>query len=37
MLGWMDGSICKDCYREYEHRPKSPKELPETSPGENMV
>jgi len=33
----LGGSICKDCYREYEHRPKSSKESTETPPDENMV
>ena len=33
----LGGSICKHCYREYEHRPKSSKESTETPPDENMV
>ena len=33
----LGGSICKDCYRKYECRPKSEQKRTETSRDENMV
>jgi hypothetical protein len=33
----LGGSICKECYSQYLHRPQIQTDQTETSPGENMV